>query len=272
MARHPHPAGADAPPRWNTAPPNGPRQDTPPPDSSAKSQDSGAASPSAPGPGIRTRLGARPLVGAALVIIIIATASIYGATRRGSAQPTVRGVPLLRTTIPPSCGDGASVSLVGPSPIGRTFHDGESPSFSLDYTAPSCTRVHLASFEGYHSPGSPSYNRLCVELRPEWNYYCRSERLFSEFFIADEVALSPKGGTVTLPLIAANFTLRTPPPDTLFVLSPLSSASIFVDIHPLEGFILCHVLVRFADGGAIFNRDGSRGDGRYYDYEIGTSC
>lgn len=84
---HPRSEG-DAPPGRNAPPPNRPSQKTPPPESSAKSQASTSAHPSAQRPGFRTRLGARALVGATLVIII-GTASIYGARYWGSPRTTV---------------------------------------------------------------------------------------------------------------------------------------------------------------------------------------
>ena len=70
--------------------------------------------------------------------------------------PTATPVP------PPHCGDArASVTLVGASPVGKTFHDGERLTLAADYVAPDCTE-YATVFYGYFRPGSPWYDYWCV--------------------------------------------------------------------------------------------------------------
>ncbi len=150
------------------------------------------------------------------------------------------GIPAQQPSVA-TCGAGSSAQLVGLSPIGRTFQDGETISIPLQYSAPGCAIV-VVYFWGYHVAGSPWYQYWCVERQTA---NCEPARLASR--IAETVPVGTEAGSITLTATGGAF----PPPS-------LAAAP------SLEGFVLCHVRVTFTDDG--------RFGGPEYSYELGAPC
>lgn len=141
---------------------------------------------------------------------------------------------------PPSqlCGEQISVSPAGASPIGRSFHDGETLSLTIDYSAPGCTAV-AGAFYGFHAAGSPFYTYWCATHDFPYRASMCANGRFQTSFSAWGIPLPAASGTLTLDAEVG-------------VYPPLDLSS----IAPLEGFKLCYVDLSF-DGHA---------------YRLGANC
>ncbi len=158
--------------------------------------------------------------------------TLTSASSRASASPAL---PSPAAAASARCGDGAS-ARVAASPVGRSYHDGDTLSITVDFTAPGCKEI-AASFGGFHAPGSPWYKHQCFPS-------CGGR--VSSVFQSSAVPLQAASGETTLVAKTGTF----PPPD-------------FSSPPDLEGFTLCVVHVLLDDG--VFG-------GRSYQQDIGTSC
>lgn len=161
------------------------------------------------------------------------------------ARPATEGVsdaiaPVPVTELTPApevCGQRAAVSLAEPLALGRTYHDGDTLSASLNFVVPGCTGVK-AEFNGYFGPGTPWFEHWCS---PPLVPTCK--RVLPGFV---------KGGDT--PLAATARITITAQPGSF----PPSNLR---DPANLEGFTLCQLHLTFHD---------SKIGGRYYDYFLGN--
>jgi Tol biopolymer transport system component len=182
----------------------------------------------------------------------VATAS---PTIEAAPEPSHVPTPTAHSAIPPTCGEDVSVALIGSAQIGRTFHDRESLSLSLDYTTPGCKGVQMC-FWGHYFSGNPVYDYWCIEHRVQIDEVdpsiCAAGSMPGLFDTYLE--LSAPVGTLTPSEVGG-----VHPPDDL------SSRP------SLEGFVLCLVQVTFHDGAITYNEAGAI-NSPHYDYEVGTPC
>ena len=131
----------------------------------------------------------------------------------------------------------ATYTVVGTSPIGRRYLEGDTLELTIAYTTDGCTEVS-GVFDGFHSPGSPQYEYFCPTS-------CGA-RLRSRFAYVPQARLSASSGTATI-----RAQLGSLPPVNL-------SAPPNID-----GFTLCQVSVTFNDG---------KFGGSYVNQPLGAPC
>lgn len=150
---------------------------------------------------------------------------------------------------PPShaCGDGASVAVVGATPIGRTYHDGDSLKLSISYVGPGC-KSSTVNIEGYFATGTPMYHYWCVAPAPQQPTLasCRGGQFVGAWAVSDQVPLPSETGTVSFDVPASS-------------IRPAPGSS----VSPIEGFTVCSVQVELNE---------ARFPGHVFDQTIGTPC
>lgn len=175
--------------------------------------------------------------------------AIAGATKEARSTASQGPSP---TAIRGGCGDNASVELLGPSQLGRTYHMGESLSLSFNYSTPACTQLRYVTFTGYFPKESPWYRYWCepspkVDLaRDDWELdaACELGQLGYRAWWDGDGSLSAPRGTLTV--------------EAPFGVNPAVGPS---SVPLLDGFVLCNVAIEFDDNEYA---------GGKYHYEVGT--
>jgi hypothetical protein len=147
------------------------------------------------------------------------------------------------TTPTPTCGEHASLTLTGPSLIGRTFHAGESLTVQFDYTAPGCVNGG-ATVYGFSKAGSPNYQYWCVEHKSQTPPRLCEAGHFEAAIIADQEKLPGESGSLVLTTNPGAFPPDEPDPG--------------LATPPIEGFVPCALHVVLDNGviaGPAFVRD-----------------
>jgi hypothetical protein len=131
------------------------------------------------------------------------------------------------------CGKDVALTIVGTSPLGQRFQDGDTLSLTLDYRAQGC-KVADVLFYGYHSTGSDWYEYWCVSPgRFAGLATCANGRISSTVF---DPGLSQRPLTGTAGTLTVSTRGGAPHPTAL-------------NSEPsLGGFTLCSVTVVLDDG------------------------
>lgn len=159
----------------------------------------------------------------------------------GAAPPDVRiptATPAPSVSVPPPavCGEGLSVSVLGDSPIGHTYHDSESfPTVTVSYNAPGCTRT-TAYFRGTYASGTPWWQFECGSTRDK---ACKDhtqpgspELPLVNTFYSNDQWLVAESGTVTSVAMEQRYVGGAP--------------------SQLEGFTLCDVAIVFTSSTSYY--------------------
>lgn len=126
------------------------------------------------------------------------------------------------------CGTGATVSLVGDSPLANTDHGGAELDLHFTYHAPGCTQVSAFS-SGFHVAGSGWYQYWCVDHKGNTFITCLPDRVDS--FVSFTVSrLDASDGDIKLFAVAGGF-----PPVGLGAAPPLA------------GYAACRIQLNFGD-------------------------
>jgi hypothetical protein len=131
------------------------------------------------------------------------------------------------------CGKDVVLTIVGISPLGQRFRDGDTLSLTLNYRAQGC-KVADVLFDGYHSTGSDWYEYWCVSPgRFAGLATCANGRISSTVF---DPGLSQRPLTGTEGTLTVTTRGGAPHPTAL-------------NSEPsLGGFTLCSVSVVLDDG------------------------
>jgi hypothetical protein len=158
-----------------------------------------------------------------------------GAAGQGSSTPAAPA-PTVAPTSSAACGEGASLALEGASPVGRTFHAGDTLKVSVLYEGPGCKMLG-GVFHGYYGPDTRWYKQTCAPR-------CTGRVPYS--FLAPAAQLTTAGGTF----------------DAVADVASAGSPD-YARRPPVDGFTLCDIELSMNDG--VFA-------GRHFEQTIGNPC